>query len=650
MAPERVRRRPACRECRVQKVKCNAEPPEPCARCRYMGLSCVVAPTNASRRTKAQLQREVDAMRSRTGVGEDNDNGSRLDSPTTGLGNTRLSGIGPADGAPASTPGTAEIPFLNPLLVPTLDSASAPDTMLTDPQQAASPSATKASGSLQSCIAQDGMDGSTPNSREFDGQVVTGRKIQDCFTLFFSLYTPFLPILQTKPTPNQCFEQSPFLFWVIIYIGSRSYSNDPTLLGRLAPKINLMGFAALESRTSPIQTIQGILLLCQWPTPVDTMHRGISFVLAGAALHLAMQIGLHVAGVGQDFARTILDGNQLERANRAILWKQCCTTCYIIGLGEGIMPLGLDDALTLPVLPDGGDCGVAAEPQQETKLHLRLIEIMISATEALKRIHGGGDSEKAASLLSCISLFDVQLTKAASQVQTTIDSIYFYCFRLHLLSYHFFIHPESRKLEAFISLYAIARSFINTACQPSSTKGATAKNAPVFVQKSIMLASFIILKISRSELAQHLDLAAGEQSYFAAIVFAREASLQNNDLSARGASILGQLWNSQSIFKDKHGIIDSLSSRISSRLSMSILFDCLWWWRQEFGGLGNPYERRQQIQPEPSIGNGNGVSYAQPETDDANALLDIRQSAPFADEQFVDFDWAMSLNMNDWPL
>lgn len=109
-----------------------------------------------------------------------------------------------------------------------------------------------------------------------------------------------------------------------------------------------------------------------------------------------------------------------------------------------------------------------------------------------------------------------------------------------------------------------------------------------------MLAAFTILKIHRSELAPHLDLQAGEQAYFAAIFFAREESLQNNDLSARAASILGQLWNSQSIFKNKNGTVDSLTSRISSRLSMSTLFDCLWWWRQEFGGLGNPYENRQQ--------------------------------------------------------
>lgn len=93
---------------------------------------------------------------------------------------------------------------------------------------------------------------------------------------------------------------------------------------------------------------------------------------------------------------------------------------YSVGLGEGILPLGLSDAFTLPVLSDGGDGGDDTNPQQETRLPLRLCEIMICATEALRRIHGGRDPEKAASLLSCISLFDAQLTRAASQGQTAI--------------------------------------------------------------------------------------------------------------------------------------------------------------------------------------------------------------------------------------
>lgn len=54
------------------------------------------------------------------------------------------------------------------------------------------------------------------------------------------------------------------------------------------------------------------------------------------------------------------------------------------------------------------------------------------------------------------------------------------------------------------------------------------------------------------------------------------------------------------------------------------------------------------------MGNETGISYAQPTDDEdasnTDAVLDIQQSVALADESFVDFDWAMSLNMNDWPM
>ena len=140
---------------------------------------------------------------------------------------------------------------------------------------------------------------------------------------FFQRYFPILPIIDSMLSPDECFELSPFLFWTIVFIGSRHYARDPTLLGKLAPRINSIALRALESRANPIQTIQGLLLLCVWPVPINTMHKDISNVLSGAAIHLAMQIGLHVIGSGQDFARTKLNSGNDEKVFRAQLWVHC---------------------------------------------------------------------------------------------------------------------------------------------------------------------------------------------------------------------------------------------------------------------------------------------------------------------------------------
>ena len=93
-----------------------------------------------------------------------------------------------------------------------------------------------------------------------------------------------------------------------------------------------------------------------------------------------------------------------------------------------------------------------------------------------------------------------------------------------------------------------------------------------------------------------VDVDAGQKAYFAAILFFRKSSLESDDLCARAAGILTQLWTSNNVFKCSNGRIESLGTRIRSRLSMSIVFDCFWWWKEEFLGQASPYtDDSQQI-------------------------------------------------------
>jgi hypothetical protein len=111
----------------------------------------------------------------------------------------------------------------------------------------------------------------------------------------------------------------------------------------------------------------------------------------------------------------------------------------------------------------------------------------------------------------------------------------------------------------------------------------------VFIDRCVTLAAFTILKIVRSPLSEHIDLEAAERAYFLAIRFARRVTLQSDDLGARGATLMSQLWTSKNIFRYGSGRVESLRGRIRSRLAMSVVFDCFWWWREEFGGRPSPY-------------------------------------------------------------
>jgi transcriptional regulatory protein LEU3 len=64
-----------------------------------------------------------------------------------------------------------------------------------------------------------------------------------------------------------------------------------------------LALPALYSILQPIPAIQAVLLLCSWPMPTSTLFTDPSHALAGAAMQLAIQNGLHILCREQDFAR-----------------------------------------------------------------------------------------------------------------------------------------------------------------------------------------------------------------------------------------------------------------------------------------------------------------------------------------------------------
>lgn len=118
-----------------------------------------------------------------------------------------------------------------------------------------------------------------------------------------------------------------------------------------------------------------------------------------------------------------------------------------------------------------------------------------------------------------------------------------------------------------------------------------------FIDRTITLAGFTILRLCRSPLAQHLDLAAGEQAFSQAVQFLKNVSLQQGDIGIRTALIMKDLWGSNKVFRRKDGRIESLGLRLRTRLSMSVSYDMFWYWREEFGHMQNPYNGEEATFP-----------------------------------------------------
>ena len=162
------------------------------------------------------------------------------------------------------------------------------------------------------------------------------------------------------------------------------------------------------------------------------------------------------------------------------------------------------------------------------------------------------------------------------------------------MAFNFFAHPMNPDADGFSRFYSLCISTINTATVMAQTVN-FASVSQSFVDRTICLAGFSILRLVRSPLAQHLDLAAGEQAFFQAVQFLKSVSLQPGDIGMRTALIMHDLWNSNKVFRRNDGRIESLGLRLRTRLSMSVSYDMFWYWREEFGNMQNPYNGDEAV-------------------------------------------------------
>ena len=223
---------------------------------------------------------------------------------------------------------------------------------------------------------------------------------------FFAHYVPTIPVFEVT-TPDEIYAQSQFLFWAIVFVGGRKYSKDPTLVSTLVPHMNQLALLALNSTATPIETLKGLFLLCLWPTPVNSMHKDKSTILSGAAVQLAMQIGLHVIGNGQDFARIRLQSSRLQAVYRAKLWNYTMMIYHHTSLQEGITPLILVDSDNFVSSNDE----LIAEFPPELQIQRKMHDIIMTATAALTQA-----LKSSVTLLNpLIDLYDNHLIELESQ-------------------------------------------------------------------------------------------------------------------------------------------------------------------------------------------------------------------------------------------
>jgi hypothetical protein len=172
----------------------------------------------------------------------------------------------------------------------------------------------------------DGVNGKTSASgaavRRLEEVVLTANRIDELFGLFFGFYAPFLPFLNPDRLPEEFHSRSPLLFWAIIAVGARHYKKDRIHTALAGPVMRLT-WQTLAEVPQNYHVVKALCLLCTWPFSTSSTSTDPTFMLCGAMMHIALQIGLHRPSHSQDFSKFKLDLRETEVADRVKTWATC---------------------------------------------------------------------------------------------------------------------------------------------------------------------------------------------------------------------------------------------------------------------------------------------------------------------------------------
>lgn len=188
---------------------------------------------------------------------------------------------------------------------------------------------------------------------------------------------------------------------------------------------------------------------------------------------------------------------------------------------------------------------------------------------------------------------------------------------LHLHLYSFF-SPEGRleRRDDLIALYFAATNYLESVFKLQ--KDGKLPHVPYYIMQMALAAGFAMLKLLNSDFASKLPAERGRQFVLQTVDALRKSKVWSNDLLDRFAEVLAQLWKESSRGRSLHSLSqspsvsnsgmasmfnhhnqqqhqqaqsgqrrestgmmdDPLGLIIRSRMSMSVVFDCAWRWRE----------------------------------------------------------------------
>ncbi|KIW95441.1 uncharacterized protein Z519_04025 [Cladophialophora bantiana CBS 173.52] len=558
----------ACNNCRQQKLRCeltrlDAPSSNVCSRCRRLDLDCRVDDTfkrTRKRKKSTELEEEINKLKRQLSVYEDN-----------ALTNLAAPSVPDRDSRDLSDP------LKNRIFSTTVPVGMSPDS----PNGMCLPGATT--------IPKGGLLDSRSTSK---GRVIPSRNLRDVelskevinelFRIYFSHYHAYLPFLDPGISPTQYYDSSTLLFWSIISVASRRYQSDPTLLTRLARAVTDLLWKSLQTEPHSLGVIQSLVLLCTWPFPTSSSTTDPTYTLSGMIIQLSIQMGLHRPRSPLDFTKFRVNLSPHDVEDRRRTWIASNIVTQSISFGVGLpTPAQLCDWSIVVSSLEG------PRKDEDLHAHLRCASTCNRISQALASNAsdpmGLLPTRERLPLYTILNqeIIDLETSRVWTPATT---AFYLYVVKLHLHAFYLFDEPTALGyLERIIALYSTATSVVEHVRNLDNQSLDFLRFCPLFCYEAFLCAVFILLKVVKNDyFAAIIDADSGKGLVNFSVSALRKISVVNNDLPGRLSDVIAYLWThpNPSIIG---GIgMDGLQLKVRSRMSMSIVYDSLWRWREQF--------------------------------------------------------------------
>lgn len=444
-------------------------------------------------------------------------------------------------------------------------------------------------------------------SYELENVRLTDDNVTHLFNEFFAYYHPFLPFLHPEQSPDQYNQQHPLLFWSIIAVAARRFSppDCPSLLTNLSGPMTRFLWTTIGEVPSNYHVVKAMCLLCTWPLPTSTTTSDPTHILCGVMMKTATGIGLHRPNHIRDFSRVSVELNKEQLADRVTTWAVCNIVAQNIGTGYGQPASSLYD-WTLALRP-GDDPALHLSADLEARLQIerfcdKVSKEMYSNASDPRGV--AGDEHRA--MLMRVYRRDYGELQASimSQQLGPIVNLHLRAAALHMRLAGFFDSSKTPGyMDDLMGLWRAASSFLDELLEVDKVtsprdgaRGTILLYATNYLQQMLVAAGFTLLKLMRSFFCKTIDFDRGRNLFHHSVKAIRLTSVVHNDLQWRLAELMVQMWNGARLDSRNNAynpdddtavqMDDSLQLKVRCRHSMSLVFDSVWRWREEYQSQG----------------------------------------------------------------